>query len=106
MCEDSSLSPATATDETVYSALRQLGSIFDESVVAEQIIVEMQQDFQAAEHLMMDAKTAEGQDLFAPGQKLRAVWLDCISCSVRMQPCFPPLFAENDHFAKTGSGQT
>jgi len=69
-CEDSSLTPqGGASEETVYSAIRQIGRIFNVNTIAEQLISEIRNDFAIAE-----------QTLASSGHQLNAVWLDCVTC--------------------------
>ena len=63
-CEDPALK-ADVTEETVYTAITQLGAIFNVPYVAEQLISEIRNDFSIAE-----------QTLQASGRTLNAVWFD------------------------------
>ena len=74
-CEDTSLRPTTATDETVYAVIRDFGRIFDVRNKAEEVIFEMKEDFTAARGMVASASL--------PGKigfegKLRAIWIDCV----------------------------
>jgi len=66
-CEDTSLRPATVTENTVYSEMRNLGSIF--GVDPEPMITEMQADFESASAMVSSAMH---------GSPLKTVWLDCV----------------------------
>jgi len=68
-CEDKALRPATATEETVYDAVTQLGDIFDVPHVATQLISEIKNDFAIA-----------AQTVQSSGHQLTAILLDCIDC--------------------------
>jgi len=66
-CEDKSLRPASVTEETVYSEMRSLGSIFEVDVEA--MITEMKKDFDSA-----GAMVSKAND----NKKLTVAWLDCV----------------------------
>lgn len=69
-CEDSTLKPqGGATEETVYAAIRQIGDIFNERAVAEQLVSEIRNDFDIAEQFVLSL-----------GTTLKTVWLDCVDC--------------------------
>ena len=68
-CEDKALRPATATEETVYDAVTQLGDLFDVPHVATQLISEIRNDFAIA-----------AQTVQSSGHQLTAILLDCIDC--------------------------
>jgi iron complex transport system substrate-binding protein len=66
-CEDRTLRPAETSEETVYSEMRQLGSVF--KVDVEPMIQEMKDDFDGAAALVQSGMH---------GDKLRVVWVDCV----------------------------
>ena len=69
-CEDSALRPTGgASEETVYAAVRQIGSIFNVPAVAEMVVSEIRNDFQIAENTVRSLS-----------RNITAVWLDCIGC--------------------------
>ena len=69
-CEDKTLRPqGGATEQTVYTAIRQIGEIFNTHDVAEQLIAEIRNDFAIAEKAVQNLET-----------ELKTVWLDCIDC--------------------------
>jgi iron complex transport system substrate-binding protein len=66
-CEDTSLRPPAVSEATVYSEMRDLGSIF--KVDVEPLIQGMKDDFDAAAAMVSTA---------TKGGKMTAVWLDCV----------------------------
>ena len=53
----------------MYAAVRQIGEIFNVRNVAEQLVSEIQNDFEIAEQSVKSLKT-----------ELKAIWLDCVDC--------------------------
>lgn len=70
-CEDTALRPATATEDTVYEAVAQLGDIFDVPHVATQLISEIRNDFALAK-----------QTVQSTGHALTAILVDGVECKV------------------------
>jgi iron complex transport system substrate-binding protein len=68
-CEDTSLRPSSVTEETVYSEMRILGNVF--KVDVEPLITDMKADFDSAAAMVSTSMH---------GSKLKAVWLDCLTC--------------------------
>ncbi|CAE6971550.1 unnamed protein product [Symbiodinium natans] len=68
-CEDTSLRPATVTEDIVYDEMRTLGSVF--GVDVEPMITDMKADFDQAAALVSSGMH---------GSPLKSVWLDCTDC--------------------------
>ena len=70
-CEDSALQPPTATEETVYQAITQIGQIFNVPSVAAQLNAEIKNDFALAK-----------QTVQSTGHALTAILVDGVECKV------------------------
>ena len=70
-CEDSALRPPTATEETVYAAVTQIGQIFNVPSVAAQLNAEIKNDFVVAK-----------QTVQSTGHALTAILVDGVECKV------------------------
>ena len=70
-CEDSALRPPTATEETVYQAITQIGQIFNVPSVAAQLNAEIKNDFALAK-----------QTVQSTGHALTAILVDGVECKV------------------------
>ena len=68
-CEDTDLRPSTATEETVYAAVTQLGDIFNVPNVATQLNDQIRNDFAIAKQAVADS-----------GHALTAILLDGVGC--------------------------
>ena len=94
-CEDSDLRPATATEQTVYDAVTQLGDIFNVPAVATQLNDQIKNDFAVAKEAVESS-----------GHALTAILLDGIGCGGDPDALFVGAGAGSVNLILTAAGMT